>query len=377
MPPRSKPQDVLIIGAGIMGTSVALELSRRGASVTVLEKSLPGAEASSAAAGMLAAEAEAEREGPMLELCRYSRDLYRKWVKDLELSTQVSVGYLEGGSLEIAFSPAELSALKKKRKFQLESGRAELLSKTALAQELPEVSPHQVGGVFLGDDARISPPELFVATRIAAEAKGVRFVSGHTVRRVTTRAEKSARHVDAVVLEDGSSLRAETVVVAAGSWTPLIEGLPLTQTDIIPARGQIVQLEMPQPIAECVLFGAGCYLIPRANGQVLIGSTLEFVGFQKGVTAKGVRDLLTSATTLLPCLEGATVSGMWSSFRPYTKDHLPLLGETSIRGLLMASGHYRTGILLAPATAKIIADLAQKKRPRVDLSAFDPLRGQG
>lgn len=359
-----------------MGTSTALELALRGARVTVLEKSIPGAEASSAAAGILGAEVEAEGEGPMLDLCRYSRRLYKNWVQRIERATNVSTGYLEGGSLEVALSSQRLATLKKKRGLQLSEGKAKLLSHAALKKHLPTVSPRAVGGIYLPDDARITPPDLFRATRIFAEASGVTFVTGRTVRRITIAQSRGVSSVDAAHFEDGTKLRTSTLVVAAGSWTPLIDGLPIARADIIPARGQIVQLTLPRPIANSVLFGDWCYLVPRANGQIVIGSTLEFVGFQKGVTARGIRDLLKSATALLPDLENATVSGMWSNFRPYTSDHLPLLGETGIRGLLMASGHYRTGILLAPATAKIIADLATKKRPKVDLGAFDPLRRQ-
>jgi glycine oxidase len=176
------------------------------------------------------------------------------------------------------------------------------------------------------------------------------------------------------LLEDDAILEADVVVVAAGSWTPLIDGLPLGRTDVIPARGQVVELKCPRPPVERLIFGAGAYLVPRADGRVLVGSTLEFVGFTKAVTAKGVRDLLIAATRLIPGLEEAEVLRTWSNFRPYTKDHLPLLGKTSVEGLLLASGHYRTGILLAPATAKIITALALGKRPALDLSPFDPLR---
>jgi glycine oxidase len=135
-----------------------------------------------------------------------------------------------------------------------------------------------------------------------------------------------------------------------------------------------VELTFPKPPLMRLAFGGGCYLVPRADGRVLLGSTLEFVGFKRGVTAGGIRSLLADAIRLVPSLEEAEVTGTWSNFRPYTKDHLPLLGSTGVEGLFLASGHYRTGILLAPATAKIIADLVTQKRPKVDLSAFDPLR---
>lgn len=180
-----------------------------------------------------------------------------------------------------------------------------------------------------------------------------------------------------VLLEDETILEADVVVVAAGSWTPLVEGIPIGRSDVIPARGQIVELACARPPVQRLVFGAGCYLVPRADGRVLVGSTLEFVGFQKGVTAKGVRDLLTAATRVIPSLEEAEVLRTWSNFRPFTKDHLPLLGSTNVKGLILASGHYRTGILLAPATAKLVCALALGKRPALNLGAFDPLRNSG
>ncbi len=372
---QHSPLHVLIVGGGIMGTSAAWELAKRGARVVVLEKSVPGAEASSAAAGILGAEAEAHQAGPMLDLCRYSRKLYPQWVKALQKETNVSVGFLGGGCVEVAFTHNELARWKKKRAFQIKSGKARVLSPNALKELEPHVSEKACGGIYLPDDARITPRDLFLATRIAAENSGVEFRRGAYVRRVlTTSKGDSRRRVQGVLLEDGTQLEADVVVVAAGSWTPLIEGLPLNPQDIIPARGQVVELVCPRPPLSRLAFGAGCYLVPRANGRVLIGSTLEFVGYTKAVTAKGVRDLLKSAIRLLPGLESAEINDIWSNFRPYTQDELPFMGGGDIEGLILASGHYRTGILLAPATAKITADLAFNRRPAVDLKAFDPLR---
>lgn len=369
---------VLIIGGGLMGASSAWELALAGARVTVLEKSIPGAEASSAAAGILGAEAEAHEEGPMLALCRYSRGLYPKWVRNLEKETRVSVGYLEGGSLEVAHSEAELARFKKARHFQIAAGKAEMLSKKALLALEPKLSPKALGGVYLPDDARITPIDLFRATHIAAERAGVSFRTGAYVRRVvTTTLADGTRMARGVLLEDETLLEADVVVVAAGSWTPLIDGLPLRRTDVIPARGQVVELKCSVPPLSRLAFAKGCYLVPRADGRVLVGSTLEFVGFTKGVTAKGIRNLLTAATKLVPDLETAELTKTWSNFRPYTADHLPLLGTAGILGLVIASGHYRTGILLAPATAKIVAALALGRPPPVDLDAFFPLRHQG
>jgi glycine oxidase len=310
----------------------------------------------------------------MLELCRYSRGLYPAWVRDLEQTTKLSVGYLEGGCLQLAFSKQELATMKKARDFQIREQKAAVLSKKALLALEPAVSTKAVGGVLFPDDARIIPVDLFRATHIAAERAGAVFRAGAYVRRVVTTTERGRPHVRGVLLEDETLLEADVVIVAAGSWTPLIDGLPLGRTDVVPARGQVVELRTSRPVVDRLIFGAGCYLVPRADGRVLVGSTLEFVGFTKGVTAKGIRDLLSAATTIVPQLDSAEVGPMWSNFRPYTKDHLPLLGKAGATGLILASGHYRTGILLAPATAKIVAALALGKRPPLDLGPFDPLR---
>src|SRR5690606_5387831 len=325
---RNAPTRVLIIGGGLMGASSAWELARSGARVTVLEKSVPGAEASSAAAGILGAEAEAHGEGPMLELCRYSRKLYPTWVRDLEKETNVSVGYLEGGSLEVALSKPELARLKKTRAFQLRSGHAEFLPPEKLSHLEAQITARAVGAIFLPHDARVTPTDLFQATHIAAQRAGVIVRTGAYVRRVLTEtSSRGAPRAVGALLEDGTRIDADVVVVAAGSWTPLVEGLPLARTDVIPARGQVVELRCPSPPLQRLVFGKGCYLVPRADGRVVIGSTLEFVGFKKGVTAGGVRSLLAHAIKLVPNLATAELSQTWSNFRPYTQDHLPLLGS--------------------------------------------------
>ena len=176
------------------------------------------------------------------------------------------------------------------------------------------------------------------------------------------------------MLDDGKELRAPNVVVAAGSWTSLIDGLGLPAGRVIPARGQIVELELPTPPLSHVVFGPGAYLVPRDDGRVLVGSTLEFVGYEREVTAGAVRDLLVHATALVPSLERASVRATWSNFRPYTKDHLPLLGRTPIGGLFLSTGHYRNGILLAPISAEIVRAAVLGQRPPVALAAFSPER---
>ncbi len=361
---------VIICGGGIMGTSCALELARAGAEVTVLEKAVPGAEASSAAAGILGTEVEAQSEGPFVDLCRLSRALYSDWVKDLEKETSIELGFRERGVLEVCYNNDELDRLKALRGFQIEAGRSELKSAAELLQLEPGLSSKIAGGLFFPGDAQIVPRQLFRATHIAAQNYGVKFTTGAYVRRIVT--EGSAPRVRGVELEDGQLLEADNVVVAAGSWTPLIDGLPLSKRSVIPARGQIISLRHHLRTLSRVVFAPDCYLIPRDDGQLLVGSTLEFVGYKKGVTAAALRDLLQAALRCIPALAEAEMDDSWSNFRPYTEDHMPLLGDGGVDGLALATGHYRNGILLTPITAKLIKQIVFKEPTSLPLAPFCP-----
>jgi len=368
---HSAAVDVLIIGGGIMGTSAAWELARHGAKCLVLERSVPGAEASSAAAGILGAQAEAHAPGPMTDLCLASRARYAKFAATLSKETRIDVGYRECGVLRVAFGRAAASKLTEEVAWQSKRPLAvQRLAARELAALEPGLSGKLTGGVRFAADSRVEPRALLRALHVAAVAAGVRFQSGAFVRRVALEGNRAV----GVVLDDGKELRAPNVVVAAGSWTSLIDGLGLPAGRVIPARGQIVELELPTPPLSHVVFGPGAYLVPRDDGRVLVGSTLEFVGYEREVTAGAVRDLLVHATALVPSLERASVRATWSNFRPYTKDHLPLLGRTPIGGLFLSTGHYRNGILLAPISAEIVRAAVLGQRPPVALAAFSPER---
>jgi len=374
---KSKPR-VLVVGGGIMGTSAALELAMNGVRVTVLEKALPGAEASSAAAGILGAEIENERPGPMRDLCRKSQALYPAWVQLLEKASGVDVGFAEGGALELCSSSAELRRLKRARADQLASGRARILSKRELSRLEPSLATDLVGAAFFPGDCRIVPRALFRATHLAALAHGVEFMAGKSALGLITETSKGgATRALGIELDDGSKVTADVTVVAAGSWTSLLAGLPIDRGAVVPARGQLVEVDLTAVRLSRLAFGRGVYLIPRSDGHLLIGSTLEFVGYRKAVTAGGLHHLLGAAMRLLPELEGAEVTGSWSNFRPYTKDRLPLLGSAGVEGLVVASGHHRNGILLAPVTARIVSALVLRERPPLPLAAFDPKRASG
>ncbi|HWZ90122.1 MAG TPA: glycine oxidase ThiO [Polyangiaceae bacterium] len=372
MPKKAPPTpDVLIIGGGIMGTASAWELARHGATVVVLERSVPGAEASSAAAGILGAQAEAHAPGPMAELCLASRARYAKFARALGEETRIDVGYRECGVLRVAFERRAVAEVHTESAWQ-QKGRSpvERLGTRELTRLEPALSPRLSGGVRYAGDARVEPKALLRALHIAALGRGVTFRSGAFVRRVVLEGQRAV----GVGLDDGSVLYAKNVVVAAGSWTSLIDGLGLPAGQVVPARGQIVELELPSPPLSHVVFGPGAYLVPRDDGRLLVGSTLEFVGYEREVTAGAVRDLLTHAIAILPALERAGLRATWSNFRPYTKDELPLLGRTKIESLFLSTGHYRNGILLAPISAEIVRAAVLGQRSPVSLAAFRPER---
>ena len=357
-----------------MGCASAWQLAKRGATVTVLERSVPGAEASSAAAGILGAQLEAHGAGPMLELALASRARYPRWAKALAAETGMDVGFRRSGVLRVALSSKGLRALVRETSWQGRRGlRVQELDGAGLRELEPRLSTSVAGGVCFAEDARIDPPLLSRALRIAAARAGALFRTGAYVRRVLSKGGR----VRGVALDDGSTLASDRVVVAAGSWTTLIEGLGIEHGAVRPARGQIVELTTPLPVLERVVFGPRCYLVPRDDGRTLVGSTLEFVGYRKEVTARAVRDLLDAALELVPDLQDAALTGSWSSFRPYTDDERPLLGPTSIEGLVLATGHYRNGILLAPISAEIVEKAVLGGRAPVDLAPFSPARARG
>jgi len=365
-PGANQPSDVAIIGGGIMGSAVALRLCQRGIGVTVIERGIPGAEASSAAAGILGPQMEAEGPGPLLELGLKSRALYPALAAELRELTGIDVGYDRSGVLAVAFDEAGEAALSARRAWQLARGlRVDSLSGEAARAREPALGPAVRAALAFNDDAQVVARELARAFSQAAAGAGARFLTGRYVRRVLT--DKGA--VTGVEL-DGDVLPAAVVVVAAGSWSGLVDGAGVPPAVVRPARGQLVSIETRPPLFRHVVSAPGGYLVPRRDGTVLAGSTVEMAGFRKEVTVGGLAAILTLARTVIPALADAPVTGSWSNFRPFTEDHLPVLGATAVRGLVLATGHFRNGILLAPITAQAIAELIATGSASIDLSPF-------
>lgn len=365
------PSSVVVVGGGVMGCAAAYELSRRGVAVTVLERSVPGAEASSAAAGILGAQVEAHQPGPLSELGLASLELYPALVADLERASGIAIGYRKCGVLKVAYEAPVLAQLARELSWQKKARLPlERVTASALVKREPALSSELAGGLWFEADATLEPRALLSALRVAAERAGAAFRSGSFVKRV---ALVDGRAVG-VELDDGKLVSGSHVVLAAGSWTSLLSSSHEHAPRVVPARGQIVELKTSVPLLSSIVFGPDCYLVPRADGRLLIGSTLEFVGFRREVTAGAVAKLLAAAIRLVPALAEAELSGSWSSFRPYTADELPLLGPSTTPGLILMSGHYRNGILLAPISAAIVASCVTGQKPPLDLGPFAPER---
>ncbi len=361
--------DVAVVGAGIQGSSVALRLAQAGLRVTVLERAIPGAEASSAAGGILSPGVEAVEPGPFHALCRASLERYPGFVREVEALSGMSVGYRALGTLEVALDDAHAKVLAARAERLVRQGLAvEILDDAAVRRLEPAVSPAARGALFFPDEASLDPRPLARAVYVAAARAGATFATGQ-VKRIVTEGGRVAG-----VDHDRGRIDAGTVVLAAGSWSLLVEGNGLPPGAVRPVRGQIVILDTRPPLLSRVVFSGHGYVVPRADGRILVGSTMEEVGFEKAVTAGGLRHVLDVALGIAPALERAPVVETWSNFRPASPDGEPILGAGAIAGLLYATGHTRNGILLAPVTADAIAAAVLGRPPPVDLAPFSPAR---
>ncbi len=356
--------DAVVVGGGAIGCAAALALSKRGVRVSLIERAHPGAEASSAAAGILGAYAEAHGGGALTALCMQSLSMYAAWARELERATGIDVGYRPSGSMRVFFDRAawerevaEASALF--------GGAARALGAAEAREREPELSGAVAGAVEFAADCRIDPPALVRALDAAVRGAGAGVREGAEVARVLVEQGRAT----GVELGGGEVVRAGAVVITAGAWS-LLAGSGLRAGLVEPVRGQMVELRTAARPLDHVVFGPGAYLSPRDDGRVIVGSTQERVGFHKAVTVRGIRGLLGGAAACVPALEDAEITRTWSGLRPATPDDAPLLGPGPAEGLFVAAGHFRNGILLAPVTGEIVAALVTGAAPVADLAPF-------
>jgi len=364
--------DVIVLGAGIVGLSAARALAAEGARVLVIERGGIGEEASAAAAGMLLAQADTEATFPLLDLALLARNRHAALAAELEKETGICVERSAHGVLEVAFSEAEEAALDARYAWQRERGLSvEALGGAAILDAEPNVNPAVRAGLFFADDRSVDNVRLVRALAASAVSRGAVLLSGRPASRLIVDGRGMAG------VEAGAERFGTRVVVnATGAWAGLMLG-DLQPPPVEPVRGHIVAFDMPPGLVRRVVCSHRGYLVPRRDGRVLAGSTVERVGFDKSVTAGALHAILAIALEIAPRLAEAPIAESWAGLRPGTPDGLPIVGKGAVPGLVHATGLYRNGILLGPLIGEAAARLAQGRDPGIDLRGFAPDRFHG
>jgi len=348
---------VTIIGAGVVGLGIAWRLAGR-AEVTVFERGKAGAGASHAAAGMLAACCEAEPgEEDLVALGRDSQARWPGFADELLRASGIDVELRREGTLVLALTADDQATLGHGLEFQQKLGLPlEWLSAGATRAKEPHLAGKIAGAVFSPQDHQVDNRKLVQALRIAAEAAGVKI---HEEREVTEISVQGGR-TNGVVLADRTRAAADIVVLAAGAWSRTIAGLPPDRRPPVrPVKGQMLALRMDAvaPLLNHVLWAPGAYLVPRRDGRLIVGATVEEKGFDESITAGGMLTLLEAAWRAIPAIEELPIEEIWVGHRPGSRDDAPILGRAPLDNLFYATGHHRNGILLAPVTADAMARL--------------------
>jgi glycine oxidase len=369
----------IVIGGGIIGCSVAWRLAAEGVATTVLERGRVGQEASWAAAGMIAPQAEADGPGPFFDFCMKARDAFEAIVDRLVRDGGVDPEYDRAGILYVALGADERVQLERRAKWQRSVGAPlEELSGAEARRIEPMLSPEAIYAIHMPTNRRTDNRKLTQAYAAAARRAGAEFVEGARVEALAIRGERApgvAMRADGVVMDDGSIREADVVVNAAGSWAGEIRGLEADRVRLHPVRGQMVCFETAPGTLGPALFSLRGYVVPRRDGRLLAGSTMEEAGYNKAVTLAGLDKIARGAAAIVPALGAAAFREAWAGLRPATRDLLPVLGfSPSVSNVLWAAGHFRSGILLSAITGEIIADLVKGRRPAVELAAFSAAR---
>ena len=348
--------ETVIIGAGVIGLATAWRTAAAGAAVTLVDPE-PASGASSVAAGMLNPVSEVTYgEEPLLRLGLASRDGYRAFVAELEELTGLRTGYRTDGIVQVAFDSDDLKYLDDLRRFQESLGiPAEALTGRECRRLEPMLAPGVRGGLLAPEDGSIDPRRLNAALLAAAERTGVRLVR----RRAAGIAVENGAAAGAR-LDDGTVIRADRVLLAAGPWSGDLEGLPPGAVPPVrPVKGQVIRLRTRMPFVgratRGLVRGSSVYLVPRADGEIVLGATQEELGFDTRVTAGGLWELLRDARELLPGITELEFAEVTAGLRPCSPDNAPMMGPTALPGLFVGTGHFRNGVLLTPVSAAVLS----------------------
>jgi len=364
-----KKFDAAIAGGGVIGGAIALELARAGLRVAVFDRQQAGQEASWASAGILSPAPENPGMVAMVPLGKASLALYPEFVGWVEEISGKNTGFRPKGTLEALFShdtKAELSTI-----IALHHGlglKAEPLRAEDARELEPALSEEVEAAVFRPEEGSVDNRTLTAAILKAAERSGAEIFSGDGAKAIWRDGDRCA----GLVLQN-EKVEAKWTIIAAGCFSATIEGIA-PYVPVRPAKGQMAALRADDLKMERVLWSETIYLVPRNDGRILAGATLEYAGFDKRTTAGGIEKILSAAIDLAPGLANARLEETWAGLRPDSPDHLPILGPTDVDGLLIATGHFRSGILLAPITARLVREWITEQRVSADWDRFSPLR---
>lgn len=345
--------EVLIIGGGIIGLAIARELHKKGVSkITILERGEIGKEASFAAAGMLAPNAETERRDVFFRFCDESNKIYPNFARELYDETAIDIELEQSGTIYAAFTDRDVQEIRQRYEWQKKANLAvEFLNAGTVRKLEPFISPDVREALFFPMDWQVENRKILLALKKYAETHQIEIVEHSEIKNLLIEGEKV---IGAETV--GKKFYAETVVLATGAWTSLIKAGNFPMPSVKPIRGQIVSYHTAKRLFQRVIYSPRGYLVPRLDGRILIGATVEDAGFDKSVTAAGTEFLTEIALEIAPSLVNLNIAEKWVGLRPFAADGLPILGAfPEIKNLFVATAHYRNGILLSPKTAEIIA----------------------
>ncbi len=366
-----KSYDAIVAGGGLIGSAIALELARNDLRVALFDSQDPGREASWASAGILSPAPENPGMISMVPFGKASLAMYPEFIELVEELSGIQTGYRANGTVEALFSRHAREELNTIVALHRGLGlKAEAISALEARDLEPDLSEETEAAVLRPDEASVDNRLLASALIEAAKRSGAEIHAGNAVEAIW---QEGSECRGAVVR--GEQISAKHTIVAAGSFSAQISGAQ-TYAPVRPSKGQMVSLRCDTARIQRVLWSERIYVVPRNDGRILCGATVENAGFDKVVTASGIHANLDAAIELAPILARARVEDSWAGLRPDSPDHLPIIGPTDVRGLWIATGHFRSGVLLTPITAKLIGEFVSAKTPSVAWEKFSPRRFQ-
>jgi len=366
MPLRKK---VVIIGGGVIGLSIGWQLAKNSFDVTIYDRNWAGQGASWAAAGMLSPRAEVHMQASdLLQLGLASAELYPEWVGELESDSQISVDYRTHGTLMVSLDRDDQAELEHHYSMQLALDLPVEWLTGAEAREIePYLSPRVTSAVSCKKDFQVDNRLMVQALIQAFEKFGGNLLQQTPVCKIEIQNEKAIG-----IRVEEKFIEADLIVLSAGCWSSQIEGLPdWARPPVRPVKGQMIAVRMDVPtILQHVIYAPDAYLAPKSDGRLLIGATCEEQGFNTNITAGGMFELLRGAWEVLPSVYELPIDETWVGLRPGSRDNAPILGKTQIKNLIMATGHYRQGILLTPVTCREISSLIMTDQPSSLIAPF-------